>query len=189
MTSNDIVNFFHGLFFPIEKITKCFGIIDSNHAQVHAANAFQVCLSKSLTAGATMNLAIEVPADAYVHLQVLKVLHGGAVKIEFLENLTSFANGAAETPANKHRITNTASVLTVTTDVDTIVGGTDLIAPLFLGATGAPQKSSVGGGFDNGDSEWILKQSCTYLLRVTSLEGSEAQNVALLPFWYEETAA
>ena len=110
--------------------------------------------------------------------------HAWAIKFEIIEGAT-FANGTEVTPQNKHRVDPPASVLTVTKDVDTIAGGTDLLGgPIFLGAPGTPSRTSIGGA--TGDtSEWVL-DATSYIFRITSLEATATINVALIPFWYEE---
>lgn len=173
---------------PIEKVTQSVPTVDTNHAQIHEAHGFQFCHSKPLAAGLAMASAIVVPAGAYVHFQAAAIHHGGAIKLEILEDVTSYANGTPVLPSNKHRIRNTASLLTVTVDVDTIVGGSNLIDPLYLGSSGAVNRASIGGTAGD-DSEWILAPATTYLFRVTSPEGTLTQNVAILPFWYEESGA
>jgi hypothetical protein len=171
---------------PVEQVTLARAIIDSNHGQVHAKAAFEFAYSKQLTAGGVMAVAIQVPAEAYIHFQSANLIYAGAIKFELLEGST-FANGSVAVPHNKHRVDPPASVLTITKDVNTIAGGTDLMTgPVFLGAAGTPSRTSIGGATGES-SEWVLKPSTTYIFRVTSLEGTATINVTQNFFWYEET--
>jgi hypothetical protein len=174
---------------PIEQITGAVPVIPPDHVQVHAKNGFEVGYSAQLGPAGVMALAIQVPAGAYVHFQAAKLHFAGAIKFEVLEGPT-FANGSAITPHNMHRIAPVkASVVTVKKAVDTIAGGTDLLnGPIFLGASGTPSRTSIGG-FTGDTSERVLNPGTTYIFRVTSLEGSATINVAMIPFWYEESAA
>jgi len=64
---------------PIEKVTEAVLTCDSNHGQVHARRAFEFGYGKSLTAGAVMACAVQIPANAYIHFQAIKLFYGGAI--------------------------------------------------------------------------------------------------------------
>jgi len=172
---------------PVEQVTLSRPVIDSNHGQVHARAAFEFGYSVQLAAGAVMAVALDVPDNAFVHFQAAKIIYAGAIKFEMLEGVTSFAGGTVVTPKNKHRVKPVvASVIPVTKGINTIVGGADLFdGGIFLGASGTPSRTSIGGA--TGDtSEWVL-DPVTYVFRITSLESTATINVALIPFWYEES--
>lgn len=173
---------------PIERVTGGLGITDTNHSQVHAKKAFEFCYSKQLTAGSVMALSIQVPASAYVHFQAARLIYAGAIKFEFIEGST-FSGGSAVTATNKNRVLPVpASVLTIKKDITNITGGTKLLDDLFIGfpGQGGGNARAAIGGATGDDSEWVLAQEQTYIIRITSLESSVTINVGLVPFWYEE---
>jgi len=101
---------------------------------------------------------------------------------DILEDVSSFAGGAAFTVLNFNRNSSKTSGMTVTTghtgsDLITPTGGSEIWNET-LGTRGA-QSSRENA------SELILKQNSKYLFRITN--GATANNVSILLTWYEHT--
>jgi len=105
-----------------------------------------------------------------------------------LEGAT-FSGGTVITPQNMHRVgTPVASALTVKKDITGITGGVDLFGgPLYLGVAGAANRSSIGGNTGES-SERVLRPETTYIIKITSIEPTNAINMTIVPFWYEESS-
>ncbi|PLX00493.1 MAG: hypothetical protein C0591_01115 [Marinilabiliales bacterium] len=176
---------------PIERVTNGVPIIDTNHAQIHAGNAFSFAKHQSLAAGASLDVTFEVPAGAYVHFQAFDVVSDGlnelTVKLYEGTTLNATPGGTAITPVNRHRVgTPESSVLTVKHGATIDADGTEL-DEMFL-----PKVSSgaVKNMATKGDSiEWILKPEEVYLLRLENTGTTTALVAVVRPFWYEEGGA
>ena len=176
-----------GRFLPMEKVTGALGVTDSNHAQVHAKKAFSVAgIKETIAAGGTFILSLDIPAGSYVHFQAAKITATGHAKVEILDDVTVGTPGTGILPKNRHRLSGGTSLVTCRTD-DTISSGT-LLDGDIVGAPGAAGKATVGGNTGD-DAEWVLDTAITMAIRVTSKEATDAIDVSIRPFWYEEDAA
>lgn len=62
---------------PIERVTQGTMTIDSNHAQIHAGNAYSLGEVITITAGATVDVTVYVPTGTYVHYQASDISTDG----------------------------------------------------------------------------------------------------------------
>jgi hypothetical protein len=56
--------------FPIERVTGCLPVIDTNHAQIHAGNAFSLSGELTVAAGTVGGIEIAVPGDVKASLAI-----------------------------------------------------------------------------------------------------------------------
>jgi hypothetical protein len=166
----------------IDEITRALTFIDYAHHEVHGGSAFWAYKTVALGNAEVATIGLVTPnTTKWAHL-LLKVDLSAVATFDILEDVTSFAGGAAFTALNFNRNSANTSGLTVTTGHT----GSDLITPTggaeiwneALGTRGA-QTSRQNA------SELILKQNSKYLFRVTN--GATANNVSILLTWYEHT--
>lgn len=190
----DIVNalgFFGSSLTPIERVTSGIPVIDTNHAQIHAGNAFSLIGTMDVAQSQTGVLQISVPAATYVHFQAADIFsNAGPVNVSLIEDaaLTSEVGASDLLPNNHHRIDNTASVLAVKALANAgVTNGSAVVTlatmPLFGTASGV---TKVGASVSNSQ-EWILKPSKKYLLVLPGITGGIKYGFNI--FWYEEAGA
>lgn len=172
-----------------ESITKGNAVIDTNHAQIHDAKAFSLGSVFTIAAGAVLDITVAVPAGAYVHYQASDISTdgGNTVTAVFYEGATvTAATGTAITPANRHRIRNYSSMLTILQAPTVTATGTQIDQWYFPKAADKGVMSSISKSDTN---EWVLKADTTYLFRISNTGATTAAVVSMRPFWYEEDAA
>jgi hypothetical protein len=168
----------------IDTVTHAIEVIDYAHHEVHDGNFFRSGMNFTLANGEVATLAFTTPNTAkWAHITwELATTADGTFTL--LEDVTSFAGGAAVTPLNHNRNSGTASGMTLLKGMT----GADLITPTggttILNATLSTGKgSSVERGLSE---EWILKQNSNYLFRYTN--GTSANVIQLVLEWYEHTS-
>jgi hypothetical protein len=171
---------------PIERATKGVKIIDSDHGYIHDGDFYEAFFNETIATGASVLITITTPDDLYVHYRNEKInTSGDKIKVELFEDATIASGGTAFTPINHNRVTTKISKVSVVR-APTLVTGADgsLIAQTFIGGG-----TGLGGNRNGAETvqtnEYILKQSCTYVVKITN--DSAASNVVQLnPTWYEE---
>lgn len=176
---------------PIERVTQGILGIDSNHAQIHAGNGYSFGEIISIAAGATANISIQVPANAYVHYQAhdISTDGGNELTVNFFEGavLNAVPGGTAIVPVNRHRIgTPPVSVLTILKN-PTITSNGGLLDPMFLPKTASAQTKGFSSKSDS--IEWVLNPGTTYLLSLANTGAVTTVIANYRPFWYEEEGA
>lgn len=161
-------------------------IIDPEHYQIHEGKVFYITrYVSSVSNGASSDILMAVPASLYPHLRAYIVTANDAPMRVFLyEGATTSDDGTGMTGYNLNRNSaNTAS--TVVTHSPTVTGTGTLLDISLIPDTGGGL-FSPGGGAGSSDlpTEWILKPSTKYLIRVTNDSGS-ATAVDFQIFWYE----
>jgi hypothetical protein len=166
-----------------DNLTNAITTIDYPHHEVHAGSFYRSGMNYTLSNGQVATLAFTTPNTAkWAHITwELNTTADGTFTL--LEDVTSFAGGAAVTPMNHNRNSATASTMTILRGMT----GADLITPTggttILNATLSTGKgSSVERGLSE---EWILKQNSKYLFRYTN--GTSANVIQLILEWYEHT--
>jgi len=176
--------------FPFERVTEAIMICDSNHAQIHAGNAFSLGSVFTIAAGAALDISVHVPAGAYVHYQATDISTdgGNTMTAVLYEGATvTAATGTAITPVNRRRLdTPEVSALTILQAPTVTATGTEIDRWYFPKTADNQSKTHTGKSDVN---EWVLKQDCTYLLRISNTGSSTAAIVSMRPFWYEEAGA
>jgi len=171
-----------------ERVTFGVPVIDTNHAQIHAANAFSIGGVFTIAGGATLDITVQVPADAYVHYQATDISTNGgnSVTVVFYEGATVTTGGTTITPMNRHRIgTPPTSVLTVKQGATITGTGTEIDKWYFPKSSTNQIQNSISKSDSN---EWVLKAETAYLFRFTNA-ATDSVIVSVRPFWYEESAA
>ena len=168
----------------LDDSTSSIQTITYEHHEVHAGKFFRSGMNYALGNGEVATFAIVTPnTTTWAHVVwELTTTSDGAFAV--LEDVTSFTGGAAVTPLNHNRNSQTASTMTCTRGMT----GADLIAPTggttILSASLATGKGVVvarGAG-----EEFILKQNSKYLFRYTN--GTSANTIRLVMEWYEHAA-
>jgi hypothetical protein len=156
--------------------------IDAAHHEVHEGEMFYAEHTASVNNGANMDMLLTIGAKE-AHL-VFNVSAGGQSSIYLYESPT-VANGTTVPVYNMKRASLTAALTTVKhTPSVSGVGATPLVNGRVVSGGTSPT-TRVGGGIRSG-TEWILKPSTSYLLRVTNDSGSTVLINTALEF-YEET--
>lgn len=177
-------------FTPNERVTDALLIIDSNHAQIHAGNAFSLGEFFTIAAGAALDIAVHVPAGAYVHYQAtdLTTDGGNTVTATMYEGATiTDATGTPLVPSNRRRLETPAPSLLTIKQGPTVQAAGDAIDKWYFPKTADANSKGFNGKSDT--NEWVLKQDTTYLLRIANTGTVNAAVVSFRPFWYEEAAA
>ena len=177
---------------PRGRVTGAVVAMDSNHAQIHAGNAFSLVGTMDVAQSQSGIVQIAVPAAAYVHFQAAQIdCDAGPAIVSLLEDytLTSEVGAATLVPANHHRIINEASVLTVKALAD--AAATAGSAPITLATIplhGTTQGQAKISADTSNSQEWVLAPGSTYLVTFGhSVSGSVKFGYNL--FWYEESGA
>lgn len=175
---------------PIERVTKAAMTVDSNHAQIHAGNAYSLGEIFSLAAGATVDISVFVPDGTYVHYQASDITTdgGNTVTATMYEGATVTADtGTPIVPVNRRRLgIPEVSSLTIKQNPTVTAIGTK-IDQWYFPKTADNQSKGFNGKSDT--NEWILKQGTHYLLRIANTGTTAAAVVSVRPFWYEEESA
>jgi hypothetical protein len=186
---NELVSYTTELL-PVERVTGGVMVIDSNHAQIHAGNAFSLGEVFTIAAGATVDVTVQVPAGAYVHYQAtdLSTDGGNTVTAILYEGATvTAATGTAITPVNRRRLdTPDTSLLAIKQGATVTATGSRIDQWYFPKAADKGVMVSISKSDTN---EWVLKQDTTYLLRISNTGATTSAVVSMRPFWYEEAAA
>lgn len=188
---NNSLGFFRSTTVPLEKITAGVASIDTNHAQIHAANAFSMSGAITVAAGAKGAIQIDVPAYAYVHFQAAGVsASAGPAMLEFIEDASLSVAGAAIVPVNHHRLRNAESALTLAESAAaTKVDGPAVKILATIPLHGFSQGGSTRISAQTAQpEEWIFKQSTSYLILLSNMDTSSVVFGYNL-FWYEEESA
>ena len=169
--------------FGVDLATWALNIIDYAHHEIHSGSSFFVYENAVLGNGNVLDIAITTPnTTKWSHLILHLDVSAGCV-FDMLEDVTSFAGGAATIPANRNRNSTNVSVNTclngntITADAIVPTGGT-AVWNESVGVRGIVWSRSSG-------EEIILKQNSNYLFRVTN--GANANTVTMLLNWYEHT--
>lgn len=175
---------------PIERVTLGLPVIDTNHAQIHAGNAYSLSGVFTIPGGATKDITVYVPPGTYVHYQATDISTNGGNTINayLYEDITIISGGTAITPVNRRRLgTPQPSQLTVLEDPTIQALTTELLADRWY----FPKSSTnqIQNSISKSDTnEWVLKQDCTYLFRIVN-SATDTVVVNFRPFWYEEDSA
>ena len=166
-----------------DSITGAYTIIDYAHHEVHGGSAYWAANNATIGNGELNTVALTTPnIRKWAHL-LLEISSTQTATFDILEDVTSFAGGAAFIPLNFNRNSDNTSELTAlvgdTTGADPVVptGGTTIWSET-LGTRGIATSRTNA-------SELILKQNSKYLFRITN--GVTTNNCTILLNWYEHT--
>lgn len=165
-----------------DEVSKMIAVLDIGHSEIHYGQMFTTSQQNaSLASSGTLLFEIITPDSGYVHLKEMFLLSEGKAQVELIEAPTITTGTTPLTALNRNRTSSNTADVVVKSNPTAISAGTEL-ENFIIGAEGTPS-ISLPGNF-NMDSEWVLKQSTTYLFRVTNLEAS-AKAVTAILHWYE----
>lgn len=166
-----------------EEFTKYTGVINSDHAYIHAGIAFTAIINTG-SISAAYDIAFTTPDEEsgkFVHWRPIGV-DTSADFVDFvLREGDTFSSGTAVTPINRNRISkNTSKMQTFVYNATATPAGT-IVQRGGIGTAG--NAASKAGGGSRAAEELILKQNTNYVLTLTPA-GATTVNLSL--FWYEE---
>ena len=165
---------------PVDTYSGAVKTIDYEHSRIHYGEGFLVNGKHTVANGATSYFLLKNPAANYPHLRVIGLTTtAGPMDIYLFESPTTSADGSTVSRINYNRNSATVPSLEVFSGPTVSVDGTQLEYLLVTGT-----KHDAGSGMDGAQTEFILKASTNYLIKVTNNSGTSA-NYALKLFWYE----
>ncbi len=164
----------------IDSVTNALIIIDYEHHEIHAGSSFTVIESTELGNGATFDVLIQTPdTTKWAHL-VWEIEHELETQFQFYSDTVYTDNGTAINAFN--RDANSSKVSTTLVYHTPTIGGVGNLTATIVSGSG---KKSGGG--DRLANEFILKQDCAYLIRITNLTANNNWQTVKLN-WYEHTS-
>ena len=154
------------------------------HHEIHEGNHYTIAVVDADVDNAGPKYVRITASDTATRIHLIGIVSASAAcLVEFYEDPTILAAGAALTEHNNDR--NSINVATATTFEDTTTqapnnDGTLLFASR-IGGTGVAQTRFAGSAADR--EEWILKQGEDYLVKVTV--DADNTEVAIVLTWYE----
>ena len=192
-----IVNVLRGL---LERVTKMFPVINSDHAFIHEGDAHKARLDVgTLAHGASEEYGFKTPKELYVHFKNLKLTSVGATVAVELKR------GTTTNPLTVNSVSSATSELTGPHNVNDYSSKTSGCAigktPVYKDGTengelwdkiiapgsGTNQFQSVSQTMMSDNFEYVMKPDTYYVIEFENLSGEDAaSDVALELFWYEE---
>jgi len=164
----------------LDNIHNASSSIDVIHAQIHKGNVYTAGhLFVSVASAAIATFLISVPAATYPHM-IISVAALGNSLVQFYEGTTTSSDGTAVTIFNRNRNSANTSGTTLFYTPSVTADGTELAPDYIFGGS----KSKAGGGEGGFDSEYVLKPSTKYLVKITNQSGA-VENIIISPTWYE----
>ena len=153
--------------------------IEYEHCQIHEGNTFTVLEVTDLGNGAVRDILVVSPdTTEWAHL-VWEIEHELETLIQFYQGTTYSNNGTAISSFNRNgNSTHIATTLVYHTPTITDVGS--LVGTIQQG------NGKKAGGSDRLANEFVLKQNCAYLIRITNLTANN-DLVFMKLNWYEHT--
>ena len=140
-----------------------------------AEDAYALTAESTVTSGSTFSIAFETDASAYGLYIVDLFSDAGLAGFEFLENAGIGTDGTTMTAYNRNRAGDNLSAFYVYQDA-TITTGTQIENVYFGGgAIGAWERGRTGAT----SAFWLLKPSTSYVLRVTSKNGTAHMSMSV----------
>lgn len=167
---------------PSDTTTGALLTIDTIHHEVHEGEMFHAEYTNTNVANnGSVDLLLTVGVK---EAHFVFALNAGGQCLAYVYEAPTSTGGTAVAAYNMHRSIATAPLTTVTYAPTVTATGSTAIVDGRLLAGGNSVQTRIGGGVRT-NTEWILKPSTKYLLRVTNTSGGAvAVNVALE--WYEE---
>ena len=158
--------------------------VDSVHHEIHEGHHFTVVVvDTDVDIAGPKYVRITTPNTvARMHFEAM-VSADGAVLVEFYEDPTLLAAGAALTERNNDRNSSVTSVATTFEDTTTQAPNNDgtLLFAFRAGGTGVGQ-TRISAELSKRQ-EWVLKQNEDYLVKVTA--DADNTEVIVVFAWYE----
>ena len=159
--------------------------IDFEHHEIHEGDTYDTSYLLAVLANAgNLDLLLVTPAAILPHV-VFSATCGGDADLLLYEATVTTNDGTPLPRRNKRRDSGkTAQVTSFHTP--TVAGGSEgtLLFSVFLPGG---EKNQASGGSASSRSEWILKSSTKYLLRLTNRAGA-GKRASINAEWYEEDA-
>ena len=163
----------------IDENTRAIATIEWEHYQVHAGNTFTVLEVTDLGNMAVRDILVVSPdTTKWAHV-VWEIEHELETLIQFYRDTIYTDNGTPITAFNRDgNSSNTATTLVYHTPTITNVG--TLVGTIQQG------NGKKAGGSDRLANEFILKQNCAYLIRISNLTVNN-DLIFMKLNWYELT--
>lgn len=168
-----------------EGLTGYCGVIDSDHAYIHASLAYTAIIDTG-SISAAYDIAFTTPTVASgkdVHWRQIGITSSADYVQYTLYEGDSFSGGTTVTPINRNRSSVQTSKMQAFVKGATATPSGTIIDIGGIGTTGNP--TALSGGGDLASQELILKQNTNYVLTLVP-SGSTVCTLRL--FWYEENA-
>lgn len=165
----------------LDKSTRATTTIDHSHHEIHDGSHYYYADYALNQAVSTEIEFIFVTPDTskWAHL-LFSASSSDGITVELYEGSTGIVGGTSITPRNNNRNSTNTSVITLTKDPVSIAGDGTRAAGFVAGGT------RTAGNVER-ESEFLLKQNETYLVRITSL--ANANDISWDAEWYEHTDA
>lgn len=175
--------------FSQDKTTHVLNGIDYAHHEIHAGNNYRANITKDIATSGTMLVCFTTPnTTKWLHwLKYFTVTTG--VRIQIIENITSFTGGTPVTINNSNRNSvKTSGVVDLTLDPTPTVGtSTTTLLDHYHGLAGTNPQASRQEGVSEEREELVLKQNTKYYLLITNQDTTRTNRVNLTLSWYEHT--
>ena len=157
--------------------------IDFVHQMVHEGRYFSGgYYNPAVVNNGVIELLIQSSATLITHMQFSGASGGDSI-IQLFEDATITSAGTAITMANHNRLSIKAGDGTVTHTPVLLTDGNQVNGTVFVPGG---EKAQSGGGVGGFSSEFILKFSTIYLLRITNLSG-QTKPMSILVTGYQPT--
>jgi len=166
-----------------ERVTGATRVIMSDHGNIHAGEGFNAWVfAEGVADDAYNQIEFITGSSHYVHLKSIMAFAEGLGSLEVIEAPTLTTGSTPFVPQNLN-----------CSDTPPVSESILKINPTSISAGTVKRAYLIGAGKENGgptnlDTEIVLKQSTTYLIRVRNLGGA-AKALSLWLFWYEEDGA
>ena len=163
----------------IDSATGVISTIESDHHKIHDGSMFTVIETVDLGNGETRDILMVSPdTTKWAHL-VWEIEHELETSVSFYKDTTYSDNGTPITSFNRNG-NSTANATTLIYHTANITNVGTLVANIQQGS------GKKAGGADRQSNEFILKQNCAYLVRITN-ETVHDNLIFLKLNWYEHT--
>ena len=164
---------------PTDKATGALKTIEYEHHEIHDGSMFTVLEVTDLGNGATRDVLIVTPNSAkWAHL-VWELEHELEATIQFYKG-TVYSDPGTPIPTFNRNGNSGKEATTLTYHTPTIDDVGTLIGTITQGS------GKKAGGNDRESNEYILKQDCAYLIRITN-ETANDNLIFMKLNWYEHT--
>lgn len=165
---------------PVDAVSGAVQVIQWEHSRIHSGRGYTWSEKASVNNGATLYHLMDNGAANYPHLRlVLMQATSAPFDVALYESPTIAANGTPNAVQNNNRNSANVSGLAIY-DSPTVTSDGTLLEYLLIAGT----KQSGGSGDSGVETEWVLKPSTKYLLKMTNNSGGVA-TIGCRMFWYE----
>jgi len=166
---------------PKETFSQAVPTISSEHRYVHMGEVFRYTDAVTINSGSSQDYLLTTPVTPYAHLKLNA--DGAAITSFFFFEATDRIGTTLQSTYNANRNSATAAGMTIKKGTS---GGTTDGTQLMTYSSGTAQGNSRSPAALDYASEWVLKPSTKYIIRITSGTASNLCNIMLE--WYEHVS-